>query len=70
MCIAPFEEDPDDARPYFAEVKKLYDKYAEEQIERVDFKYLSTVSYTHLTADRGHDRGIRPPDRPVKDQKD
>ena len=41
MCIAPFEEDPDDARPYFAEVKKLYDKYAEEQIERVDFKYLS-----------------------------
>ena len=41
MCIAPFEEDPDDARPYFAEVKKLYDKYAEEQIERIDFKYLS-----------------------------
>lgn len=41
MCIAPFEEDPDDARPYFAEVKKLYDKYVEEQIERVDFKYLS-----------------------------
>lgn len=41
MCIAPFEEDPDDARPYFAEVKKLYDKYANEQIERVDFKYLS-----------------------------
>ena len=22
-------------------MKKLYDKYAEEQIERVDFKYLS-----------------------------
>ncbi len=41
MCIAPFEENPDDARPYFAEVKKLYDKYANEQIERVDFKYLS-----------------------------
>ena len=41
MCIAPFEENPDDARPYFAEVKKLYDKYADEQIERVDFKYLS-----------------------------
>ncbi len=41
MCIAPFEEDPEDARPYFAEVKKLYDKYANEQIERVDFKYLS-----------------------------
>lgn len=41
MCIAPFEENPDDARPYFAEVKKLYDKYANEQIERVDFRYLS-----------------------------
>lgn len=41
MCIAPFEEDPEDARPYFAEVKKLYDKYANEQIERVDFKCLS-----------------------------
>ena len=41
MCIAPFAEDPNDARPYFAEVKKLYDKYVNEQIERVDFKYLS-----------------------------
>ena len=25
MCIAPFEDNPDDARVYFAEVKKLYD---------------------------------------------
>ena len=41
MCIAPFEENPDDARPYFAEVKKLYDRYVNEKIDRVDFKYLS-----------------------------
>ena len=27
MCIAPFEEDPEDAREYFAEVKKLYDEF-------------------------------------------
>lgn len=41
MCIAPFEEDPNDARRYFAEVKTLYDKYAAEKTERVDFEYLS-----------------------------
>lgn len=33
MCIAPFEENPEDARAYFAEVKKIYDQY--------DFQYLS-----------------------------
>ena len=37
MCIAPFEEDPDEARVYFAEVKKLYDRYGR-----------TAVSYTHL----------------------
>lgn len=41
MCIAPFEENPDDARGYFAEVKKIYDKYAAMDMERVDFQYLS-----------------------------
>lgn len=41
MCIAPFEEDPNDAREYFAEVKKIYDKYAALDMERVDFQYLS-----------------------------
>lgn len=29
MCIAPFFDDPQEARPIFAQVKKLYDKYAE-----------------------------------------
>lgn len=41
MCIAPFEENPEDAREYFAEVKKIYDRYAEKKSERIDFKYLS-----------------------------
>lgn len=41
MCIAPFAEDPDDVRIYFAEVKKLYDQYGKIEHERLDFKYLS-----------------------------
>ena len=41
MCIAPFEEDPEDARPYFAAVKKIYDKYAQQSSDRIDFQYLS-----------------------------
>ncbi len=41
MCIAPFEEDPEDAREYFAAVKKIYDKYAGAPADRIDFAYLS-----------------------------
>ncbi|MCQ2551211.1 MAG: YggS family pyridoxal phosphate-dependent enzyme [Clostridia bacterium] len=41
MCIAPFEEDVDDARPFFAEVKKLYDEYSKISHPMLDFKYLS-----------------------------
>lgn len=41
MCIAPYEEDTDDARPFFAAVKKIYDKYAGEKKDNIDFKYLS-----------------------------
>jgi pyridoxal phosphate enzyme (YggS family) len=41
MCIAPYEENPEDARVYFEEVKKLYDEYGKIQHERLDFKYLS-----------------------------
>ncbi|MDY2959336.1 MAG: YggS family pyridoxal phosphate-dependent enzyme [Hornefia sp.] len=41
MCIAPYEEDVNDARPYFAAVKKIYDKYLDNRSEKVDFKYLS-----------------------------
>lgn len=41
MCIAPFEEDPEDAREYFAEVKKLYDEYGQIEHPGLDFEYLS-----------------------------
>jgi len=41
MCIAPFEEDPQETAVYFAEVKKLYDEYSKIEHERVDFEYLS-----------------------------
>jgi len=41
MCIAPKADDPEDIRVYFAEVKKLYDQYAQIDHERLDFKYLS-----------------------------
>ncbi|MCR5481661.1 MAG: YggS family pyridoxal phosphate-dependent enzyme [Clostridia bacterium] len=41
MCIAPFEDDSNDVRIYFAEVKKLYDEYSKLEHERLDFKYLS-----------------------------
>ncbi len=41
MCIAPFEEDPEDVRVYFTEVKKQYDQYGAIKHDRLDFKYLS-----------------------------
>lgn len=41
MCIAPFEDDPEDVRIYFRAVKALYDQYASLSHERLDFKYLS-----------------------------
>lgn len=46
MCIAPFEDNPEDVRGYFAEVKKIYDKYVNEKTERLDFEYLS-MGMTH-----------------------
>jgi pyridoxal phosphate enzyme (YggS family) len=41
MCIAPKADDSEDIRVYFADVKKLYDKYSQIDHERLDFKYLS-----------------------------
>ena len=46
MCIAPFEDNPEDVREYFAEVKKIYDQYANTKTERLDFQYLS-MGMTH-----------------------
>ena len=41
MCIAPKADNPNEIRQYFADVKKLYDQYAQIEHERLDFKYLS-----------------------------
>ncbi|MGI6257665.1 MAG: YggS family pyridoxal phosphate-dependent enzyme [Anaerovoracaceae bacterium] len=41
MCIAPFEEDLDKVRPFFAQVKNQYDQLGEISHERLDFVYLS-----------------------------
>jgi PLP dependent protein len=41
MCIAPFEDNQEDVRIYFREVKALYDKYALFSHPRLDFQYLS-----------------------------
>lgn len=43
MCVAPFCEDPEDTRPFFREVKKIYDKCREDfdGTANVDFRYLS-----------------------------
>ena len=46
MCIAPFEDNPEDVREYFAEVKKIYDQYVNVKTERLDFQYLS-MGMTH-----------------------
>jgi pyridoxal phosphate enzyme, YggS family len=41
MCIAPFEDNPEDVRIYFREVKELYDKYALISHPGLEFQYLS-----------------------------
>lgn len=41
MCIAPFEDDPEEVRVFFEAVKKQYDEFAKINHERLDFKYLS-----------------------------
>ena len=46
MCIAPYADDPNEIRGYFAEVKALYDKYSDSDLDRVDFQYLS-MGMTH-----------------------
>ena len=41
MCVAPKADDPKDIAVYFADVKRLYDRFAQIDHERIDFKYLS-----------------------------
>jgi pyridoxal phosphate enzyme (YggS family) len=41
MCIAPFEEDPENVRVWFREVKTLYDRYSRLSHPNLEFRYLS-----------------------------
>lgn len=41
MCIAPFEDNPEDAKIYFEQVKAQYDEYGKIEHENLDFRYLS-----------------------------
>lgn len=41
MCIAPFDEAPDNVREYFRVVKEQYDELAKIDHENLEFKYLS-----------------------------
>ncbi len=41
MQIAPYSEDPEDARPYFRELKQLYDELSHISHPNLNFDYLS-----------------------------
>ncbi len=41
MTIAPFEDDPEDVRPYFTCMKELYDRLSKIDHPSLDFKVLS-----------------------------
>lgn len=41
MCIAPFEDDPEDAREYFEAVRAQYEEFSAISHPNLDFKYLS-----------------------------
>ncbi len=41
MCIAPFEDNPEEAGKYFAMVRDLYEEFGKIKHERLDFRYLS-----------------------------
>ena len=46
MSVAPYAEDPEEVRPFFAEVKKLLDEYSKIPGEMIDMQYLS-MGMTH-----------------------
>lgn len=51
MSVAPYSDDPDEIRPYFAEVRKLYEKYSNIDDEMIDFEYLSMgMTHDYVTA--------------------
>ena len=61
MCMAPFEDNPEDTAVYFAEVRRLCEKYASEtKHPRADFSVLSMgMSHDFETAINGGSNLIR-----------
>jgi uncharacterized pyridoxal phosphate-containing UPF0001 family protein len=41
MTIAPFEEDPENIRQYFKQVRSLYEGFEGMKHDRLDFQFLS-----------------------------
>jgi len=41
MTMGPWAGDPDDARPYFAETKEIFDKIKKLDLPNVEMRYLS-----------------------------
>jgi hypothetical protein len=41
MTMGPFAGDPEDARPYFVETRKIFEKIKKQNIPNVEMKYLS-----------------------------
>lgn len=41
MAVTPFSENPEKARPYFKEMKLLFDKFKKQKYNNEDIKYLS-----------------------------
>lgn len=51
MSVAPYADDPDEIRPFFAQVKNLYDEYGKIDHEMIDFRYLSMgMTHDYVTA--------------------
>ena len=51
MTVVPYADDPEEIRGYFAEVKEMYDGYAGDDREMVDFEYLSMgMTHDYVTA--------------------
>lgn len=51
MFVAPFAEDPEEVRGYFAQVAAMYNEYSKISHPRLDLRYLSMgMSHDYLTA--------------------
>ena len=51
MTVVPYADDPEEIRGYFTQVKEMYDGYAGDEREMVDFEYLSMgMTHDYVTA--------------------